>query len=257
MNKTKRPKIFITNDDSVYSKGICELVNLARRIGDVVVVAPDDIRSGMSSAITHKEPIKLKLLHDEPGYTVYSCTGTPVDCVKLAFFAVFKDGYPDILLSGINHGSNASVNSVYSATVGAAMEGCIDGIPSIALSLCSHDEEADFSYALPWCERLINLVLKNDVLPKGTYLNVNFPEGEIEKCVFCRQAEARWSEEYDLKTSRYGEHSYLLGGYFDDLEPSSTDTDEWALNHKCASVVPCKVDMTDYQFLNRTKEISL
>lgn len=254
MKKPNRPTILITNDDSVYSKGICELIKIAREFGDVVVVAPDRVRSGMSRAITHAEPMRLNMLHKEDGFVVYSSSGTPVDCVKLAFFALFKEKRPELLLSGINHGSNASVNAVYSATVGAAIEGCVNNVPSVALSLCDHNENADFSHILSAVRSIIEKTLNNP-LPYATYLNVNFPTGKLDGVKVCRQADARWSEEYDQKVSDYGDVSYLLAGYFDDREPQSQDTDEWALTHQCASIVPSKVDMTNYECLSQLKDL--
>ncbi|MCQ2210785.1 MAG: 5'/3'-nucleotidase SurE [Paludibacteraceae bacterium] len=254
MEKPNRPTILITNDDSVYSKGICELIKVAREFGNVVVVAPDRVRSGMSRAITHAETMHLNKLHEEDGFIVYSSSGTPVDCVKLAFFALFKENKPDLLISGINHGSNSSVNAVYSATVGAAMEGCINNVSSVALSLCDHNEDADFSFILPAIKKII-LTMLNHPLPYATYLNVNFPMGQLEGMKVCRQSDARWSEEYDQKISEYGDKSYLLGGYFDNREPQSEDTDEWALNHHFGSIVPSKVDMTNYECLNDLKNL--
>ena len=132
-----RPTILITNDDGVYSKGITELIKVAREFGNVVVVAPDGGRSGMSSAITHNREVRLNKLHEESGFVVYACDGTPVDCVKLSLFALFSEKYPDLLLSGINHGSNASVNAVYSATVGAATEGCANNVQTVVRNCCS------------------------------------------------------------------------------------------------------------------------
>ncbi len=250
----ERPTILITNDDSVYSKGICELIKLARKVGDVVVVAPDSGRSGMSSAITHSAPIRLNRLHEEAGFVVYSCTGTPVDCVKLSLFTLFKDKKPDLLLSGINHGSNASVNALYSATVGAATEGCVNGVQTLALSLCDHEEEADFSFMLPYVEKLIKGTLANP-LPVGTFLNVNFPKGELMGMKVCRQAEGRWSQEFDAKKSGYGDVSYWLSGFYVCLETNAEDTDNWALEHQYGSVVPTKVDMTDYGVLSKLKDL--
>lgn len=244
----KRPTFLITNDDSVYSKGICELINVAREIGNVVVVAPDSGRSGMSSAITHSSLIHLNRLHEEVGFSVYSCNGTPVDCVKLALFALFDKEKPDFLISGINHGSNASVNAMYSATVGATMEGCINGIPSMALSLCDHDENADFSILLPFVKTLLEKMVQNPV-PYGTFLNVNFPKGEVRGVKVCRQADSRWSEEYDCHISGYGDKVYLLKGYFSCREPKAEDADVWTLEHGYASLVPVKVDMTNYSVM--------
>lgn len=254
MSKGKLPTILITNDDSVYSKGICELIKVARGLGNVVVVAPDCVRSGMSGAITHKEHIRLTLLHEEEGFVVYSCSGTPVDCVKLALFSVFKDNKPDLLLSGINHGSNASVNAVYSATVAAAMEGCISNIPSIALSLCEFDEDADFSHTLPEIKKLVSHVLEH-TLPHGTYLNVNFPGGELKGMKVCRQSDAFWDQEFDHISSYYGDSTFQLAGFYVCREPDAEDADYWALSHQYGSIVPQKIDMTDYDTLVNLKNI--
>ena len=253
MSKGIRPTILITNDDSVYSKGICELIKVAREIGDVVVVAPDSVRSGMSGAITHKEHVRLSLLHEEEGFVVYSCSGTPVDCVKLALFSVFKDKKPDLLLSGINHGSNASVNAVYSATVAAAMEGCIVDIPSVALSLCEFEEDADFSHALPEIKKLVGYVLDNS-LPHGTYLNVNFPGGPLKGMKVCRQSDAFWDQEFDYISTYYGDSTYQLAGYYVCREPEAQDGDFWALSNQYGSIVPQKIDMTDYDTLSDLKK---
>jgi len=245
--KQDKPIIFITNDDSVHSKGIAELINSVAHLGQVVVVAPDVVRSGSSSAITHGVGLELKLLCSQDDLYIFSCSGTPVDCVKLAFFTLFDKQLPHIVLSGINHGSNASVNSLYSATVGAAMEGCVNNISSIAFSLCDHADDADFSNTLPHVVAMVEKVLK-DPLPKGTFLNVNFPNGVVQGLKFVRQADARWSEEYD-KTFEKGTTQYWLAGYFDNREPNAVDTDEWALSSGLGSVVPVKIDMTDYDWL--------
>lgn len=249
-----RPIILITNDDSVYAKGIHELIEVARNLGDVVVVAPDRVRSGMSSALTHSEPLRLIPVREEDHCKVYACTGTPVDCMKLAFYRLFAERQPDLVLSGINHGSNASVNCLYSATVGAAMEGCVNNVPSIAFSLCDHDAEADFSYCLPFVEKVISSVLQHS-LPHATFLNVNFPTGEMAGMKVCRQADARWSEEYNVVKGENGEEQFQLAGYFDNRETESDDTDGWALDHHYGSIVPTTIDMTNYRVLNQMKEM--
>lgn len=246
--KKEKPIIFITNDDSVHSKGISELINAVAHFGQIVVVAPDIVRSGSSSAITHGVGLELKLLKKSEDFYCFSCSGTPVDCVKLAFFALFDEQLPNIVLSGINHGSNASVNSLYSATVGAAIEGCVNNIPSIAFSLCDHNENADFTQTLPHVVSLVEKILKKS-LPNGTFLNVNFPKGKVAGLKFVRQADARWSEEYDTSNDE-GKTKYWLAGYFDNREPQAIDTDEWALKNGFGSVVPVKIDMTDYDWLN-------
>lgn len=246
--KQDKPIIFITNDDSVHSKGIAELIKAVAHLGQVVVVAPDIVRSGSSSAITHGVGLELKLLSSQENLYIFSCSGTPVDCVKLAFFTLFDKQLPHIVLSGINHGSNASVNSLYSATVGAAIEGCVNNISSIAFSLCDHADNADFSNTLPHVVALVERIL-NKPLPNGTFLNVNFPKGKVKGVRIVRQADARWSEEYEI-TKENGETKYWLAGYFDNREPQALDTDEWALGNGYGSVVPVKIDMTDYDWLS-------
>ena len=252
--KKNRPIILISNDDGVDAKGIHELAKVASKVGKVVVVAPDRVRSGMSSALTHGEKLALQLVEEQDSCTFYACNGTPVDCVKVAFFRLFREMQPDLVLSGINHGSNSSVNCLYSATVGAAMEGCVNNVPSIAFSLCDHSDEADFSSCLPFVEDIIDKVLSKG-LPYATFLNVNFPKGPIGGVKVCRQSDARWSEEFNEYHLTNGESRYELAGYFDNREPQATDTDEWALSHRFVSIVPTKIDMTNYQALNQLKEI--
>lgn len=248
---TSKPIILISNDDGYQADGIMKLAAIARQFGDVVIVAPAHQQSGKSSAITSGVPLKLTKISEESGLTVYSCDGTPADCVKLAFYTLFKEKHPDLLLSGINHGSNASVNAVYSGTIGAAMEGCINHVSSIAFSSTQMEKTLDLEKALPYISRIIEETLQ-EPLPKGTMLNVNFPYEEIKKVQICREADARWSEEYIPLPN--DPCSYTLAGYFDDREPDSEDTDMWALRHQMLSIVPIKVDKTNYEYLNKLKE---
>ncbi len=248
----KRPLILITNDDGVQSKGIQVLVEAVRSIGDVVVVAPDSVRSGMSSAITSILPLRVALLKQEEGLAVYACTGTPVDCVKLAFNEIL-DRTPDLVISGINHGSNSSICVVYSGTMGAAMEGCIFGVPSIGLSLTNHSPHADFTDAVKYAEIIIDRVLKEG-LPKGVCLNVNVPNTDNIKGVkICTQATGRWTAEFMKSQDGLGKDVYWLTGEFDNFDPTDEGTDEWALSNAYVSIVPVKIDMTDYQTLNQLK----
>lgn len=246
-----RPIILISNDDGYQADGIAKLAAIARQLGDVVIVAPVRQQSGKSSAITGGVPLKLTKVSEEEGMTVYSCDGTPADCVKLAFYTLFKEQKPNLLLSGINHGSNASVNAVYSGTIGAAMEGCINHVSSIAFSSTQMDKVLDIDTAVPYIQSIIESAL-NEPLPLGTMLNVNFPYGEIKEARYCREADARWSEEYVPLTD--DPHSYTLAGYFEDREPNSQDTDQWALSHQTVSIVPIKVDRTDYEFLRKNNK---
>lgn len=252
----ERPLILITNDDGVHAKGINELIKCLRDLGDLVVFAPDGHRSGMSSAITSEIPIKYKMTKQEEGLTVYRCTGTPVDCVKLALNEVL-DRKPDLLVSGINHGGNMAICINYSGTMGAAAEGCIFDVPSMGVSLLDYSPQADFTESCRLAHILAERVLKNG-LPHGTYLNLNVPICERVKGVkICRQTDGRWNKEYHRSTDGRGEPVFWLTGYFDSAEPSHPDNDMLALDNGYASLVPCKLDVTDYEFMNTLKDWSL
>ena len=243
-----RPLIFISNDDGVFAKGINALIDIVRSFGDVFVVAPDEGHSGMSCAITSKIPIRATLLRSEVGLTVYSCTGTPVDCVKLALGNLLPRR-PDLIIAGINHGSNAAVNVHYSGTMGIAIEGALNNIPSIGFSLTTHSVDADFSGTVKFVEKIVSFVLKKR-LPNGVCLNVNIPDkAEIKGINVCRQAIGFWSEEFEERTDPHQGTYYWLTGFLKNAEPDAEDTDEYALSHGYISVVPCKIDITDYDFL--------
>ena len=244
MNDKKRPLILITNDDGVFAKGINTLIEIARSFGEVVVFAPDSARSGMSNAITVYSPVVYSKLFSEEGVTVYSCTGTPTDCVKFSRYALFKEREPDLLLSGINHGSNASINVIYSGTMGAVLEGCANGIPSVGFSLCDHSWDADFSVSKPYIKSIIGWVLENP-LPEGVCLNVNIPVGELNGMKICRQASGYWKEEFEPRQDKNGITGYWLTGEYVNREPDAEDTDDWALNNRYVSIVPTLVDLTD------------
>lgn len=246
----KRPTILISNDDGYNADGITKLAAIARQFGDVVIVAPAQQQSGKSSAITGLKPLRLTLMSQEEGVTIYACEGTPADCVKLAFYTLFREQRPNLLLSGINHGSNASVNAVYSGTIGAAMEGAINHVPAIAFSSTQMEKVLDLEYAAPYIAQIIEKVLK-EPLPLRTMLNVNFPPAELKGVRICREADARWSEEYNPLPD--DPHSYSLAGYFDNREPEATDTDLWAISHQMVSIVPLRVDKTDYDYLEALK----
>ena len=255
MSDSKRPLILVTNDDGVHSKGIDSLIEMVRPYGDVVVVAPSQSNSGMSHAITVKNPLYLAKLHEENGLSIYKSNGTPVDCVKLAINQLLERK-PDICISGINHGSNSSVSTHYSGTVGAAREGAINGLNSIAFSLLSYDADADFSHCVPVFLPVFKYVLNNG-LPGGTFLNVNAPNIQnISGAKVCRQAKGRWVEEFleheDPRKRKY----YWLTGHFVNYEPDAEDTDEYVLNHGFVSVVPVQIDTTDYTNMDIFKAIS-
>ncbi len=247
-----RPLILITNDDGYKAKGIEELINMAKRIGDVIAVAPEVGQSGKSHAISLNNFVRMQDIRHEPGIDVYSVSGTPVDCVKMAMNKVLSRK-PDLLLSGINHGSNATVNAFYSGTMGAAIEGAFYDIPSVGLSLCSYDADADFSVVVKHSEPFIRRLLEMDD-NKGICLNVNYPaiaEADYKGMRICRQARGIWKEEFVENTDPYGRKYYWLTGNFVNHEPQSTDTDEWALSNGYASVVPMTLDSTDKNLLHK------
>jgi len=248
---TQRKKILVSNDDGIHAKGLAELITIAKEFGDVLVVAPHTGRSGMSKAITVDSPLRLKKYEETPGYQSYSCTGTPVDCIKLAFNQLLKDS-PDLILSGINHGSNSSVNIHYSGTMGAVVEGCIHEVPSIGFSLCDHEPDADFSPSMNFFRQIIAETLKNG-LPKGTCLNVNAPKGEPTGIAICRQGHGRWVEEFDHRTDPHNQDYFWITGYYKNLDNGSEDTDNHALSEGYISVVPIMVDMTNHTAINTLK----
>ena len=247
MTKRKKPLILITNDDGFRAKGINELIQGLRGLGELVVLAPDGPRSGMASAITSLVPINYKLIRQEEDLRVYSCTGTPVDCVKLAI-NVLLDRLPDLLVSGINHGGNMAICGRYSGTMGATAEGCVVGVPSIGVSLLDHREDADFSE----CCRLGRVVAEKvlaEGLPRGTYLNLNLPtDVPVKGIKVCHQAEGRWVNEFKEGENGVGEKVYWLTGNFRNDDKLADNDVEW-LDKGYASLVPCKIDVTDYGYL--------
>ncbi len=253
--KEYKPLILVTNDDGVESKGLGELIDVIVGFGEVVVVAPRESQSGMSHAITIKDPIRVILVREEENLKVYSCTGTPVDCIKIAINQLLNRK-PDLLVSGINHGSNASVSVVYSGTMAAAIEGGINKINSIGLSLSDNSKDADFTAAKFYSKQIIEQVLLNN-LEKGTCLNVNIPAGKkeiIKGIKICRQTDGNWQEEYDKRTDPKNREYYWLTGYFNNFEPDAEDTDEWALKNNYVSIVPIQVDFTSFSQLDRLKK---
>ncbi|WP_029903887.1 5'/3'-nucleotidase SurE [Prevotella sp. 10(H)] len=250
--ENQKPLILITNDDGYQAKGINELIESVKGLGEIIVVAPDGPRSGMSSAITSLQPLRIHLIKNEGDVRIYSCSGTPVDCVKLGI-SELAGKKPDIVLSGINHGSNAAVAVLYSGTMGAAIEGAVFKVPSIGFSLLDHDHNADFSATHKYTRMLTEQVLK-DGLPAGTCLNVNIPKGEAIKGVkICRQTAGQWVNEFMPSKDGANKQIYWLTGSFENDEPHDEMTDEWALNQGYVSVVPVKVDMTNHDHLEMIK----
>ncbi|HLO59195.1 MAG TPA: 5'/3'-nucleotidase SurE [Bacteroidales bacterium] len=246
----KLPLILITNDDGVEAKGLQSLIETIRPLGTLIVVAPADPQSGMSHAITVKVPLRLTKVRDEEHLTVYKCYGTPVDCVKMALNHLLPEK-PDLLLSGINHGSNSAASVFYSGTMGAALEGCINEIPSIGFSLLNLDHDADFTTAQHYAGIITQDVLQNG-LSHSVCLNVNIPDVQVSQVAgikICRQNRGYWQEEFDQRTDPAGKHYFWLTGVFHNTEPEATDTDEWALNNNYVSIVPLQTDLTHHAAL--------
>lgn len=242
-----RPLILVSNDDGYKAKGINCLMRVLMEFGDVVVVAPHTGRSGKGCAITSEVPIKVWKVAAEPGLEVYACTGTPSDCVKIACHSVVSRT-PDLVVGGINHGDNSAVNAHYSGTMGVVLEGCMKGIPSIAFSLCSHDDDADFSPTYPYIRRIVGEVLQRG-LPVGSCLNVNFPDSLSYAGVkVCRQAVGRWVNEWAAHNHPRGGQWWWLTGDFvvDETDPAA---DRVALTDNYVAITPTKIDFTDYALL--------
>jgi 5'-nucleotidase len=243
----EKPTILVTNDDGITSKGIRFLAEVAAEFGNVIVVAPDSPQSGMGHAITIGELIRLDKVEVIPNIDCWQSSGTPVDCVKLAVNKVLHRK-PDLCLSGVNHGSNSSINVIYSGTMSAAMEGAIENIPSIGFSHCSYAHDIDFEPIKPYVRKIIENALGGG-LPKGGLLNVNFPaDNVIEGMKICRQAVAKWEEDFEERKDPSGRKYYWLTGKFI-LNDKGTDTDEWALRNKYASIVPVQYDFTDHPLI--------
>ena len=241
--KINQPTILVVNDDGITAPGIKALANVMKELGRVVVVAPDSPQSGMGHAITIGKPLRLDEVELYEGMEMYRCSGTPVDCVKLAVNKIFKGKKPDLCVSGINHGLNNSINVLYSGTMSAAVEGAIESIPSIGFSLDDYTLQADFSNCLKFVKEITQQVLANG-LPAGTLLNVNFPNtNNIKGIKICRQANAKWAEEFDERMDPHNRPYYWLTGVFQ-LNDGGEDTDVWALEHSYVSVVPTQFDMT-------------
>lgn len=251
-----KPLILVTNDDGTFAPGIAALVEVAKRHGDVVVVAPDSPQSAKGHAITISDPIRLKAIDHFGDVEAYACSGTPVDCVKLAKNVVFKDRNIDLCVSGINHGSNASINIIYSGTLSAAMEASIEGIPSIGFSLLDFSFEADMSGAKKYADKVIEGVLRSG-MPDGNLLNVNvpnLPEEEIKGIRICRQGEGYWNEDFKEALDPRGQKYYWLTGEFTG-EFDNPETDLYALRNGYVSVVPSSHDLTNYKAIDALKDL--
>lgn len=243
----------ISNDDGYHSPGIHALVDMVSDLADVLVCAPEAARSGFSCAFSAVDYLRLKRRNDIGTAQVWSCSGTPVDCVKLALDQLCPNRRPDLILGGINHGDNSSVNNHYSGTMGIAMEGCMKYIPSVAFSSCYYNEDANLEPVRPYVVRLVKKVLAEG-LPKGVCLNVNFPaEESFRGFKVCRMTYGRWVDEIVTVRHPRGYDYYWVVGRYQNDEPENTDTDQWALNHGYVAVTPTTMDVTAYEFLSKIK----
>lgn len=247
-----KPLILVSNDDGITSKGIRVLVSVMKKIGDVVVVAPDSPQSGMGHAITIGETLRLYEEEIFDDVLAYKSSGTPADCVKLAKHYVLKDRTPDLVVSGINHGSNTSISVLYSGTMSAAIEGALEGLPSIGFSLCDYSSKADFSHVEEWVEKIARQVLEKGI-PKGVALNVNFPPKRnetIRGIKICRQADAKWQEEFAERFDPTGRKYFWMAGNFVNFDKGE-DNDEWAIANNYISIVPCQYDLTAHHAITQ------
>ncbi|MGY8988174.1 MAG: 5'/3'-nucleotidase SurE [Flavobacteriales bacterium] len=253
----QKPLILVVNDDGINAPGIRKLIAIMNDFGEVVVVAPDGPQSGKGHAITIEATIRCdKVIMDDGPQTEYSCSGTPVDCVKLAVNKILTRK-PDLCVSGINHGSNSSINVIYSGTMSAAVEGALEGIPSIGFSLLDHSHEADFSEGEEYIRKIVKSVLEKG-LPEGVCINVNIPKTEDVKKLkgvkVCRQAKANWEEEFDEREDPKGRKYYWLTGKFVNYDKGD-DTDERALENHYISVVPVQYDVTAHHAISKINNI--
>ena len=249
-----RPYLLLSNDVGVQAPGLNFLIETLRPYADLLVMAPDSARSGFSCSITAAHPLTYRVLRREEGLTVCACSGTPTDCVKMAL-NLFPDRKPDLVVGGINHGDNSSVNAHYSGTMGVAIEGALQGYPSVAFSLCDHREDADFSPLRPY---LVDFMFKAIAvgLPPFTCLNINFPLAPRFKGVkVCRMARSRWQKEVEHRRHPWGADYYWLVGENVELEPEATDTDRWALAHGYVAVTPTQLDVTARELMEVLQDI--
>lgn len=247
--------IVVTNDDGFEAPGFAAAIEVAREFGRVVAVAPATPQSGRSQAITIYEPLFLRERHSEEGLQIYSFSGTPVDCVKFVFDHLLADKKVDLVISGINHGSNSTINVLYSGTMGAAIEGSFYGCPSVGLSLLDHSRDADFTDAKRYSREIIASILRSEEQPRPLCLNVNVPVvPQIKGIRVCRQCRGLWREDFFPHVDPNGRNYFWLTGSYTNYEPEAEDTDEWALANGYVSVVPVQIDLTSYRdmaYLNK------
>lgn len=249
-----KPLILLSNDDGVQAKGLNELISMLEPLADLIVMAPDGPRSGSACAISSHLPLTYRCVEDRTTVKIYACNGTPVDCTKLAL-ELFTERKPDLVVSGINHGDNSSVNVHYSGTMGVVMEGCMKGIPSIGFSLCDFDRDADFSAMSGYVRAIVSRVLREG-LPERVCLNVNFPKRSSYLGVkVCRMSKGKWTNEWFKMDHPHGQSYYWLTGEFINTEPDMQDTDTWALVNGFVAVTPIQVDMTAYSAMSGLKDL--
>ncbi|MCF0192327.1 MAG: 5'/3'-nucleotidase SurE [Prevotella sp.] len=265
----KLKRILISNDDGYQAKGLRCLLEMLKPLNcEIIVCAPDGPRSGQSCAFSVTNYLTLQKRSEEKNITVYSCSGTPVDCIKIALDQIYEQK-PDLVIAGINHGDNGSVNSKYSGTMGACMEGCMKRIPSIAFSLCDHDPDADFSLMTPYVQQIVQTVLDNG-LPEYVCLNVNCPNtnpnspnpdpngkavSEYKGIKVCRMAKSSWEKEIvKCDHPRHFPYYWMVGSYRND-EPEATDTDNWAVNNGYVAITPTQVDVTAYEHMAQIAQL--
>lgn len=258
MMDIKRPLILISNDDGYHSVGIRALVNMVKDFADVLVCAPESARSGYSCAFSAVPSLRLKRRHNMgEDVEVWSCNGTPVDCVKLAIDQFCRERKPDLVLGGINHGDNSTVNAHYSGTMGVAMEGCMKYIPSIAFSNCNYDETADQGNLTHYVRQIVKRVLAEG-LPKGVCLNVNFPNRKtFEGVRVCRMAYGRWVQEIVKEHHPRGYDYFWVVGRYENDEPDAEDSDQWAVSHGYVAITPTTMDVTAYEAMERIRSWQL
>jgi len=252
-----KPLILVTNDDGIQAPGLAMLSGIMRDYGRVIVIAPQDPMSGMSHAVTVKVPLRIKTLIKEEGFEMYSCNGTPVDAVKLGQKVILHHK-PDLVVAGINHGSNSAINILYSGTMAAVIEATIEGIPAVGFSLTDYSPQADFSACAKYVKVIVEKVMKQG-LPAATCLNVNIPDvaaEEIRGIKICKQGRGTWDEEFDERKDPRNRDYYWLTGLFKTYE-NGHDTDVWALSNKYVSVVPVHLDFTNHQAIAEIKKWNL
>lgn len=248
--ENEKPLILISNDDGYHAKGLLALIDMLQPMARLLVCAPDAARSGYSCAFSAVTPLRLKLRRQWDGVQLWSCSGTPVDCVKMALSELCHGERPAMVIGGINHGDNASVNMHYSGTMGVTLEGCMKYIPSVAFSLCDHREDADFTPLTAYVQGMVSQVLRLG-LPRGVCLNVNFPPSPAFAGVkMCRMAPGTWTREVEKCHHPRGYDYYWLTGEYVSDEPEAQDTDRWALEHNYIAVTPTRIDVTASEMMH-------